>query len=44
MSARNGKKEISLMMEAPEKLKGKKAKLKITDQDGKVYYDKVHTL
>lgn len=44
MSARNGKKEISLAMEAPEKLKGKKAKLKITDQNGKVYYDKVHTL
>ena len=44
MSARNGKKEISLIMEAPEKLKGKKAKLVITDQDGKVYYDKVHTL
>ena len=44
MSARNGKKEISLMIEAPEKLKEKKVKLKITDQDGKVYYDKVHTL
>lgn len=44
ISARNGEKEISLMMEAPEKLKGKKAKLVITDQDGKVYYDKVHTL
>lgn len=44
VSARNGKKEISLTMEAPEKLKGKKAKLVITDQDGKVYYDKVHTL
>ena len=25
-------------------LKGKKAKLVITDQNGKVYYDKVHTL
>ena len=44
VSARNGERDIYLTMEAPEKLKGKKAKLVITDQNGKVYYDKVHTL
>ncbi|WP_308009040.1 fimbria/pilus periplasmic chaperone [Fusobacterium varium] len=44
VSARNGERDINLTMEAPEKLKGKKAKLIITDQNGKVYYDKVHTL
>lgn len=44
VSARNGERDINLTMEAPEKLKGKKAKLVITDQNGKVYYDKVHTL
>lgn len=44
VSARNGERDIYLIMEAPPKLKGKKAKLIITDQNGKIYYDKIHTL
>ena len=42
VSARNGGREVYLTMEAPENLKGKKAKLKITDQNGKVHYDNTH--
>lgn len=44
ISAREGKKDISLSTQLGPNLKGKKAKLVITDQNGKVYYDKVHTL
>lgn len=44
ISAREGNKDLSLSTQLGPNLKGKKAKLVITDQDGKVYYDKVHTL
>lgn len=44
ISAREGKKDINLSTQLGPSLKGKKAKLVITDQNGKVYYDKVHTL
>ncbi|EHO83106.1 fimbria/pilus periplasmic chaperone [Fusobacterium ulcerans] len=44
ISAREGKKDLSLSAQLGPNLKGKKAKLVITDQNGKVYYDKVHTL
>ncbi|MDU1910498.1 fimbria/pilus periplasmic chaperone [Fusobacterium sp.] len=44
ISAREGKKDLSLSLQLEPNLKGKKAKLVITDQNGKVYYDKVHTL
>lgn len=44
ISAREGKKDISLSIQLPPNLKGKKAKLVITDQNGKIYYDKFHTL
>lgn len=44
ISAREGKKDISLSTQLGPNLKGKKAKLVITDQNGKVYYNKVHTL
>lgn len=44
ISAREGNKDLSLSTQLGPNLKGKKAKLVITDQNGKVYYDKVHTL
>ncbi|AVQ27271.1 hypothetical protein C4N20_03890 [Fusobacterium ulcerans] len=44
ISAREGNKELNLSTQLAPNLKGKKAKLVITDQNGKVYYDKVHTL
>lgn len=44
ISAREGKKDLSLSAQLGLNLKGKKAKLIITDQNGKVYYDKVHIL
>ncbi|MFV0578598.1 MAG: fimbria/pilus periplasmic chaperone [Fusobacterium ulcerans] len=44
ISAREGNKDLILSTQLGPNLKGKKAKLVITDQDGKVYYDKVHTL
>lgn len=39
-SAREGEKEISLTITTKEGLKGKKAKLKIIDQTGKVHFNK----
>lgn len=44
ISAREGKKDIRLSTQLGSNLKGKKVKLVITDQNGKVYYDKIHTL
>ncbi len=44
ISAREGNKDLILSTQLGPNLKGKKAKLVITDQNGKVYYDKVHTL
>ena len=44
ISAREGNKDFNLITQLGPNLKGKKAKLVITDQNGKVYYDKVHTL
>lgn len=44
VSAREGKKDIRLSTQLGSNLKGKKVKLVITDQNGKVYYDKIHTL
>lgn len=43
-SAREGEKDISLNITTKESLKGKKAKLKITDQTGKVHFNKEVTL
>lgn len=39
-SAREGEKELSLAFTAKDGLKGKKARLKITDQTGKVHFNK----
>lgn len=44
MSAREGKKDIKVSIDPGMNLKGKKIKFTVVDQDGKVYYDKVHTL
>lgn len=44
MSAREGKKDIKVSIDPGMNLKGKKVKFTVVDQDGKVYYDKVHTL
>lgn len=44
MSAREGKKNINVSIDPTMNLKGKKIKFIVTDQDGKIYYDKVHTL
>lgn len=44
MSAREGKKDIKVSIDPGMNLKGKKIKFTVTDQDGKVYYEKVHTL
>ena len=44
MSAREGKKDIKVSIDPGMNLKGKKIKFTVTDQNGKVYYDKVHTL
>lgn len=44
MSAREGKKDINVSIDPTMNLKGKKIKFTVTDLDGKVYYDKVHTL
>ncbi|MDU1910500.1 molecular chaperone [Fusobacterium sp.] len=44
MSSREGKKMINISIDPGMNLKGKKIKFIVTDQDGKIYYDKVHTL
>lgn len=44
ISARDGNRDLGLSAQLGTNLKGKKAKLVITDQNGKVHYDKVHTL
>lgn len=44
MSAREGKKNINVSIDPAMDLKGKKIKFTVTDLDGKIYYDKVHTL
>ncbi len=44
ISAREGKKDLSLSTDLAPDLKGKKAKIVITDQNGKIYYDDVQTL
>lgn len=44
MSAREGKKDIKVSIDPGMNLKDKKIKFTVVDQDGKVYYDKVHTL
>ena len=44
MSAREGKKDIKVSIDPGMNLKGKKIKFTVTDQVGKVYYEKVHTL
>lgn len=44
MSAREGKKDINISIDPGINLKGKKIKFTVIDQDGKVYYDKIHNL
>lgn len=44
MSAREGKKDIKVSIDPGMNLKDKKIKFTVVDQDGKVYYDKIHSL
>lgn len=44
MSAREGKKDIKVSIDPTIDLKGKKIKFTVIDQDGEVYYDKIHNL
>ncbi len=43
LTLRNGKTPINVSIPG-RNLKGKKAEITIVDQDGKIYYKKIHTL